>query len=974
MNHKKAQSGKPGPLILAFALPMTLYLLAMILTNQPPFGENPLLLSDCYHQYYPFFLELRSALREGRNLQWTWTTGMGTDYLGQIAYYTASPLNLLAALLPENWVLSYFCLLVPLKLSLSSLGMAYFLKQLHGKTNWALSLFGCAYAFCGWATLYLWNIMWLDGLALLPLVAWGTIRLLRDSKHLSYLLALAATLIINYYIAIFICTFVLLLFVCYMFCNWQGGRAFFRSLARIAGYTVLTFGIASILLLPAAGSLAHNAVTQPYDPRVFPTEIIPQSVQDAATSAWTAYREARAVGAPSFKYAVEGIKHTAKLIPTAISAVINCCTFTKQPETPLSSMPPLYCGLFTLVLVFLALLSKEIPRRQKIAYVGLIGFYTVGLIFNDISYIYHGMHYPASLPFRFTFVLSFIAIATAYQGWLHRASAPAWHIPGAGILTIGFLLLSRHFRESTLKELNIFVIFMFAGALALENILCNKTKKQQNIAAGEATGNAPAPDTESNEEIPSGTAKSTFWAACPFKLDGHLAKTLKPVAAGVAIACIFLELIFAPIRSAVYYENRTEDYSIIKAHQTAITKLQAANNDPELFYRTELTQGDTYNDSALYGFNGPSGFSSTDNDFTTQFLVAMGADGEVKSNRAYVGNNSPVTNLFTGVKYMLCTNNAVTNNPLFELITPGDGVNLYRNTAYLPLGFMADPELLDLTFSESTQDSFEFQNQLFSAATGIDVPVYTPIPQEEWLRLVTDDTNIIQENGFTISYTESTDDKGHFFYTYTAQSSGLLTIYLYNDSKTDDYTVFRNNEELFTDSIVENCQMVCIGNVEEGDEIRIKISCPPQKNGADRKQTKSRISGAILDLGVFLQGYDILNRNTLQLTSFSNTSVAGNIFCSEAGLLYTSIPQDGNWSVYVDGKKAEYKLVGEAMLALELGAGEHTVEFRYCNKAFVVGCCISGISVVVLIVLHLITKKQNKKPDGEPAVPAPSAQ
>ena len=352
----------------------------------------------------------------------------------------------------------------------------------------------------------------------------------------------------------------------------------------------------------------------------------------------------------------------------------------------------------------------------------------------------------------------------------------------------------------------------------------------------------------------------------------------------------------------------------------------------------------------------------------------MGADGEVKSNRAYVGNNSPVTNLFTGVKYMLCTNNAVANNPLFELITPGDGVNLYRNTAYLPLGFMADPELLDLTFSESTQDSFEFQNQLFSAATGIDVPVYTPIPQEEWLRLVTDDTNIIQENGFTISYTESTDDKGHFFYAYTAQSSGLLTIYLYNDSKTDDYTVFRNNEELFTASIVENCQMLCIGNVEEGDEIRIKISCPPQKNGADRKQTKSRISGAILDLGVFLQGYDILNRNTLQLTSFSNTSVAGNIFCSEAGLLYTSIPQDGNWSVYVDGKKAEYKLVGEAMLALELGAGEHTVEFRYCNKAFVVGCCISGISVVVLIVLHLITKKQNKKPDGEPAVPAPSAQ
>lgn len=974
MNHKETQNRKSDPLILAFALPMALYLLAMILTNQPPFGENPLLLSDCYHQYYPFFLELRSALREGRNLQWTWTTGMGTDYLGQIAYYTASPLNLLAVLLPENWVLSYFCLLVPLKLSLSSLSMAYFLKKLHEKTNWALPLFGCAYAFCGWATLYLWNIMWIDGLALLPLVAWGTIRLLRDNRHFPYLLALAATLIINYYIAIFICTFVLLLFVCYMFCSRQGGRTFFRSLARIAGYTVLAFGIAAILLLPAAGSLAHNAVTQPYDPRVFPEEIIPQSIQDAATTAWTAYREARAAGEPSFKYAVEGIKHTAKLIPTAISAVINCCTFAKQPETPLRSMPPLYCGLFTLVLVFLGLLSKEMPRRQKIAYLGLIGFYTMGLIFNGISYIYHGMHYPASLPFRFTFVLSFIAVATAYHGWLHRASAPAWHIPAAGILTIGFLLLSRHFRESSLKELNIFVIFMFTGALALENILCNKTKKAQKIAAGEATGSAPPLDTESNEEMPSGTANSAFWAACPFKLNGHLMKTLKPVAAGAAVACMLLELVFAPIRSAVYYENRVYDYSVIKAHQTAITNLQAANRDPELFYRTELTQSDTLNDSALYGFNGPSGFSSTDNDFTTQFLIAMGADCEVKSNRAYVGNNSPVTNLFTGVKYMLCTNDAVANNPLFELSATGDGVKLYRNTAYLPLGFMVAPELLDLTFSESTHDSFDFQNQLFTAATGIDTPVYTQIPQEEWLRLVLDDTKTTQEDGYTISYTDSTDTSGHFFYTYTAQSSGLLTIYLYIDSKPRDYTVFRNGQELFTDSIADIHQMVCVGTVEEGDEIRIKISCPAQESEGSRKQTKSRISGAILDLDTFLQGYEVLSRNTLQLTDFSNTRVAGNIFCPEAGLLYTSIPQDGNWSVYVDGKKAESRLVGEAMLALELSAGDHTIEFRYCNKAFVIGCCISSISVIVLVALHLIKKKQGKKPDGDSAVPAPSTQ
>ena len=974
MNYKRTKIRSSAQLILAFILPMSLYLLAMVLTKQPPFGEYPLLLSDCYHQYYPFFLELRSALMEGRNLQWSWTTGMGTNYLGQIAYYTASPLNWIAILLPESWILSYFCLLAPLKLSLSSFGMAYFLKNLHAKTSWALPIFGCAYAFCGWATLYFWNIMWVDGLVLLPLVTWGTIRLLREQKFLSYLMALAAALIVNYYIAIFICTFVLLLFICYMFCYWQGRRDFLKKLTRIAGYTILSFGLAAILLLPAAEALMHNASSQPHDPHVFPEEIIPYSVQEAATNAWTAYREARTSDTPAFGYAVDAIKHTAKLLPTALSAVINCCTFAKQPETPLRPMPPLYCGLFTLVLTFLALLSKEMPRRHKIAYLGLLGFYLLGLIFNDITYIYHGMHYPAALPFRFSFVLSFIAISTAYQGWLHRSATPTWRISAAGILTLGFLLLSRHFRESSLMGLNCTVILMFTGALVLENTLNNKTRKPQN-AAGEANNNTPVAEPENAEEPRPSTAMSAFWAACPFKPNDRTFKILKSVAAGAAVACILLELVVAPIRSSLYFKNRVYYYSVIKAHQTVITNLQATNQDPELFYRTELVQHDTLNDSALYGFNGPSGFSSTDNDYTTQFLIAMGADCEVKSNRAIVGNNSPVTNLFTGVKYMLCTNDAVANNPLFEPSATGDGVSLYRNTAYLPLGFMTAPDLLNLEFSESTHDSFDFQNQLFTAATGIDTPVYTQIPQEEWLRLVLDDTKITQEYGYTISYTDSTDTGGHFFYAYTAQSSGLLTICLHIDSKPRNYTVFRNGQELFTDAIADIRQMVCVGAVEKGDEIRIKISCPAQENEGDKMQTKSRISGAILDLDTFLQGYEKLSNSALQLTDFSNTHVAGTISCPEAGLLYTSIPQDGNWSVYVDGKKTESALVGNAMLALNLEAGDHTIEFRYCNKAFVAGCCLSGISVATIALLYILKKnQQSKTPDGETTDPAPSEQ
>ena len=104
-------------------------LFVMLVSGYEPFGEYSMLYSDMYHQYYPFFVAFRDALRSGKGLMYTWSVGLGMDYLGLIAYYLASPLNLLCVLVPEGWTLEYFSLLVPLKLALASLFFAIFLKK-----------------------------------------------------------------------------------------------------------------------------------------------------------------------------------------------------------------------------------------------------------------------------------------------------------------------------------------------------------------------------------------------------------------------------------------------------------------------------------------------------------------------------------------------------------------------------------------------------------------------------------------------------------------------------------------------------------------------------------------------------------------------------------------------------------------------------------------------------------------------------
>ena len=168
---------------IGFAIPCLGMLFLMAVSQYVPFGKYSMLYSDMYHQYYPFFVAFRNALREGRGLLYTWSVGLGMDYLGLIAYYLASPLNLLSVLVPEGWLLGYFSLLVPIKLGLAGLFFSLFLKRIFHRDDFSVSVFGAFYGLCAWALGYQWNVMWLDTFALLPLVTLGTVSLLKEKKN-----------------------------------------------------------------------------------------------------------------------------------------------------------------------------------------------------------------------------------------------------------------------------------------------------------------------------------------------------------------------------------------------------------------------------------------------------------------------------------------------------------------------------------------------------------------------------------------------------------------------------------------------------------------------------------------------------------------------------------------------------------------------------------------------------------------------
>ena len=57
-----------NPLQAAFLIPFIGMLVVMLVSQYEPFGKYSMLYSDCYHQYYPFFLAFRQALRSGDSM------------------------------------------------------------------------------------------------------------------------------------------------------------------------------------------------------------------------------------------------------------------------------------------------------------------------------------------------------------------------------------------------------------------------------------------------------------------------------------------------------------------------------------------------------------------------------------------------------------------------------------------------------------------------------------------------------------------------------------------------------------------------------------------------------------------------------------------------------------------------------------------------------------------------------------------
>lgn len=441
---KRFAHSKAFPYIVAFGLPFLICVIICIGNGVYPFGDNCILHIDMYHQYCPFFTEFLNKLQTGGSLQYSWNLGLGSDFVSLYAYYLASPLNFLILLCPKSHVIEFMTLLIILKISASGLTFFLYIRhhykligkdgRMHKNQMIPALVFSTAYALSGFVAAYSWDIMWMDCIALFPLIMIGLERLVQEKKAGLYYITLALCIFCNYYISIMICIFLVFAFALLFFSQKKGKGG---AILRFGWYSLLAGASSAILLLP---------------------EIAVLSVSGSAEG---------------------GFPKTAEFYFNILAELGRGAAVTSV-YTGNDHWPNLYAGAFSLFLVWIYVLNRRISWKEKVPRIAMLVFFLVSFAENQLDYIWHGMHFPQALPGRQSFLYSFVLLSMGFAAVRKRKGTRIWHIAVAAIVSMALLLVAGWYGDETVTEpVSLVITALFICVYAVAFVLTKITGKKK---------------------------------------------------------------------------------------------------------------------------------------------------------------------------------------------------------------------------------------------------------------------------------------------------------------------------------------------------------------------------------------------------------------------------------------------------------------------------------------------------------------
>lgn len=375
----KKYINKSYPYICAFLVPFFLMLIVYFSIGIYPLGNATLLSGDMSVQYIAFLSAFADILKGNASPFYSFGKVLGGELIGFGAYYIYSPYNLITLFFSKENLPTAVTLITLLKIGSCGLTMycllcSKYINKFSGSRYTAV-FFSTCYALMAYNAAYQLNIMWLDGVILLPLVVYGLEQLCFRHKWYYYSIFLAMALIFNYYTGYMLCLFAVLYFLSLLFMDSMQGRIRIKSFLLFMWSSLLAGGLSATVLLPTALSLQGGKA-----------EFNIRSL---------------------FDFHLNFQPHT--------------FLFGLFPQMYQNGQPNIYCGLLILLGAVLFFVSRKFSLRHKIGKASLLLILFLSMLFMGPDRLWHATAVPAGSPYRYSFLFSFVMIQLAYL-WFNSAA------------------------------------------------------------------------------------------------------------------------------------------------------------------------------------------------------------------------------------------------------------------------------------------------------------------------------------------------------------------------------------------------------------------------------------------------------------------------------------------------------------------------------------------------------------------------
>lgn len=914
--------------IFSFIVPIMLMVVIYALIGIYPVGDKTIVNSDMYLQYVGFLGHIKDVLKGEANLFYSFSKSLGGNTVGLFVYYMSSPLNLIIGLFPKAYIAETIVVITLIKIGLSSLTFTIYLIQSFKKKDINVIMFSLCYSFMAYNINFQLNIMWLDGVVLLPLVILGIDKLINENKCKLYVISLFIAIVSNYYIGYMICIFSGLYFIYKLISN---NKVELKKLGIFICASILSVALSAFVLIPTVLSLSS--------------------------------------GKAKFRL----FQELPKLMMSLDEVIAQLFIGNYSLGQIMGNYPNIYCGVIITVLGILYFLNKNISRKERILS-GIFMFVLLLSIFiSTLVLIWHGFDYPVGFAYRFSFLISFLGIVLAYKEFISYENISKLKIAIIILLGVGctgYILYGDYEGLSKWKILLTFLFFVvYIILIKLANWSNFNKDEKWNFSLSVYQWLCKIVKfyrcTEGNVRC---VNKPIDYSKCG-KVDNNRKKLrdVKKIKLEQIINILIVTIVFIELSINAYsclklksYVSRVRIYNYINEMQPIVDELKENMNN---FYRMEEVFANTYDDPMLLNYYGITHSSSANDRNTRKFMANMGFKTSSIFEKYNRGSLISIDSLL-GVKYQIASkksenfsDNHYTENEYYKKVLEEGDYIVYENLFALPIAFMVNDSLKYIDTLDV--NAFELNNRILSSMVNTKKAINKSLNVKE----IISENLISTINNGEVCY-ERMDKQKASSITFIVEAEDNNPVYMFLKSNayesgtvsSNQVRVSINGVRKFTAFDSRNYNVEYIGAFNKGEEIRIEINLNTNKLYLKELQIYS------CDVDEFEEVYNKLKENIISDTDYRDGYVKGKISVTEdKTLLYTSIPYDEGWTVKIDGKKVEYVkildgLIGVDVYTEEFSEGEHVIELKYKVRGVMVGIVISFLALVSCIAYEVFMK------------------